>query len=119
MSSVLFEDGQFKQDNWSELEAEENWSAFLKREGFVHNGKIGHEGGFNFEVLDGKVEGEWAVIFALPHCFSVIRCYGWHNLIELLSKLSPIAIAGALGNGDKGTPFFRTANLRDGEQSDW
>lgn len=119
MSSVLFEDGQFKQDNWPELEAEEDWGAFLERQGFIGGGEMGQENGFQIEILEGKVEGAWVVTFSLPFRYCVIRCYGWHNLIEMLSKLSPIILAGALQNGDKGTPFFRTANLKDSEQADW
>lgn len=119
MHSVLFEDGQFKQDSWPELEAEKDWDAFLKREGFTPGGEMGEENGFHFEILEGKVEGEWVVNFDLPFRCCVIRCYGWHNLIEMLSKLSPIMLAGALQHGDKGTPFFRTANLEDDEKADW
>lgn len=40
------------------------------------------------------------------------------DFIDLLSKLSPIAIAGALDNGKFGSTFLRTAGLPEDEKAD-
>src|SRR5437588_9356522 len=103
MNHILrFEDAQFKPDDWPEFVAhrEEDDDAFLSKQGFQKDIEVGNSVGLGFEVWESsKTEGEWVVSFGTSGLTCYIRCYGWPNFIELLSKLSPIAIASL--NRDK------------------
>lgn len=120
MTSLLFEGGQFKQDDWPELrESKENDdNVFLHKAGFSCINTFGNTHCVSFEVWQGKAQAEWLIVFSVPDYFCHIRCFGWSDFIDLLSKLSPIAIAGALDNGKFGSTFLRTAGLPEDEKTD-
>lgn len=96
MTILRFEDSQFKPDVWPEFSAhqETDDDAFLLKEGFLKQSEVGNTNGLNFEVYEkGSSEGEWVVSFGTSFSACYIKCSGWPNFIELLSKLSSIAVA--------------------------
>lgn len=119
MTILLFEDGQFKNDDWPEFResAEEDDADFFRSAGWTQLPPLGDANQFHFDIWQGETEGEWLVIVNTTGDLTChVRCYGWIHFLELMSKISPIAIAGALHNGDHGTAFLFTANMQKDEK---
>jgi hypothetical protein len=114
MAALLFENGEFKEDHWPELSGD--WDAAFKAEGYSKCQTFGNDNGISFEVWDSNTEGAFLVVFQTADASCAIRCWGWQNLIELLSKLSPIALAGAIEYGELGSPFFRVVTRLPGDE---
>src|SRR5262245_59047085 len=91
-----FKDGKFMEGGLPpgfDIEAED-WVQELNRCGFSSSQGVGDDNGLHYELLEGS-EG-WVVLFATADLCFYIRVKSLPDLIELLSKLSVIALAAAL-----------------------
>lgn len=71
-----------------------DWEQWLADNKFHLSQTVGDEAGLHYRLYEG--EEAWLVAFGTAGRLCVIRCEAWPDLIELLAKLSPIALAAIL-----------------------
>ena len=77
---------------------EDRW---LKSIGFHRSQAVGDQNGLSYELHECSEERAWLVLFQTAGKATYILCETWPDLIELLSKLSVIALAGVIDQGPR------------------
>lgn len=103
--AYIFKDGKFV--SGAEVEFNEDGVADGCYPGFHQSQAVGCTYGLHYVVYekydrdeDGPYEGPFIVEFSTSGYWCPILCEGWPNLIELLAKLSPIALAAMMDGDD-------------------
>lgn len=107
MSTYKYNEGTFKQMEVKWLEASETDKA-IRENGYHIQQSVGDTNGLSYELFSNQEASlKFCIIFQTASEFCVIFVEDWPDLIELLSKLSVIAIAGAMGEGTTSGGVFR------------
>jgi hypothetical protein len=87
-------------------EAVEDFDDRLKAAGFGLSQTVGDASGIHYELWEHTERHEWIIVFGTAGYWCPILCQRWADLIELLAKLSPVALAGMIQEADSGDPFI-------------
>ncbi len=106
VSSVYFGEDEFRGE----------WSSYLPDFGYMETKQYGGTNSFCFslwEYVRGssasrhlKETPAWIVTIVTMYQSCVVRVFDWPDLLELLQRLSPIVLAGAIERSDSGRGVF-------------
>jgi hypothetical protein len=66
--------------------------------GFEQTQCVGEPAGLNYCLWERRDGGAWVVVFATAMTWCQVLCRTWPDLIDLLERLSPIALASLLAD---------------------
>jgi hypothetical protein len=92
-SRLVYEAGKFTPGD--PLALGEDIEGALAKAGYEPQ-QVGSEGDLGYTLWEKAPVGPWVVCFGTSGACCWITCPTWPDLIELLAKLSPIALAGLI-----------------------
>jgi hypothetical protein len=96
----VYEGGRFTPGDPLGLDSAEDYQEALQKQGYLLSQDVGENCSLSYTLFEHEDDG-WVVLFRTFGRCAWILCRDWPDLIDLLHKLSTIALAGVLSHSDQ------------------
>jgi hypothetical protein len=107
-SWLVFTDGRFQTHPEPPCAMPRDW---LADQGYFSSMAAGDAHGLGFKLYEHDAGGKFVVRCDTPTGCCFIVCSSWPDLLELLSKVSTVALCGAMRQTKYGEGFIRTGSV--------